>query len=179
MTGHAFIVGGVDDVQLRPPAISGWETDDDAPPSLGYERSVCNVCGSPWGPTRCSADGCASDEFTTTYVQPVPLRTRVMGLLKKPKPAPPRATAEQLGTLRALLELTELELEAIHAAVGGLAVAVRDGVEELGFVQGLVHRTVSIDGDAPLSQCDGLSLSLRAFRGGLTMAIQGLEDNPK
>jgi hypothetical protein len=165
-----------------PPEVAGWASSDAAVqpgPRLGHEVRSCGLCRSDWGPTRCTTADCASNVFTVSFVEPVPLHTRVMDRLR-PKPTPPLANAAQRRALRDFQgSVTRFadELAQVDELLRG---AVRAGVEELIPAQGLLNTARSITGDASPDRIAGLSLALRALSNALTPTIQRLDkDTPK
>jgi hypothetical protein len=162
--------------------VAAWASDTalQGEPRLGHEVRSCDVCGSDWGPTRCTSAGCTSMEFTTRYVEPVPIGARVMDRLR-PQAKPKRATAAQAQALRGVRgSIAQLSDELTHLD-DVLRRAVRDdGIEELQAAQAIANLAVSINGDASFARIAGLSLSLRATHAALNDAIKNLvEDTPK
>jgi hypothetical protein len=164
----------------QPPEVAGWESDDGTTPTApawGYDKRSCAVCGSDWGLTGCSKSGCASVEFITTVIPPVPFTTRVMDKLR-PKKAAARASAAQVEHICALRAGVTALLADLRALDAELRDAVVDGVVELQPLQGLLNRALARYGDRGLASVDGCSLSLESFVAYLDIYVKQIGDTP-
>jgi hypothetical protein len=161
----------------QPSEVAGWGADVPEQPRMGYEQRLCDKCGNPWGPTRCTQTGCNSIEFTVSYVEPIPLGRRLADLVRPKKAA--RATDAHRKALLNLQASAAALLVDLRVLDQQLRDAVRADVDELLPAQGVLHTALSISGDASPDRVAGLSLALIAFGASLNRAISHLEANPK
>jgi hypothetical protein len=146
-------------------------------PALGHERRTCDRCGADWGREGCTRSGCTSMEFTTRYIEPVPLMTRIQQKLAPKKPAP-RAGAGTVSELRGLQGDAAGLLSRLERLEVQLIAEVRGGCEELAPVQGLIHECCYTSGDVSRGSVRLLTLALRALGAYLAVDVKNIEDRP-